>query len=74
MLISICITAKLSDLNRSFQASGPIAIRAVGAYGAVMASTYNPRPLVPEVMVDGNCMTVIRKRPDIDELINLDSP
>ena len=50
-----------------------IAIRDAGAYGAVMASTYNTRPLVPEVLVDGNRMTVIRKRPDIDELISLDS-
>jgi len=45
----------------------------VGAYGAVMASSYNARPLVPEVLVDGDDITVIRKRPSIDELISLDS-
>ncbi len=33
-----------------------------GAYGAVMASTYNSRPLVPEVLVDGSSWHVIRPR------------
>lgn len=50
-----------------------IAIMNAGAYGAVMASTYNTRPLVPEVMVDDASIKVIRKRPGYDEMINLDS-
>ena len=33
-------------------------IRSAGAYGAVMASSYNTRPLVPEVMVDGTRFAV----------------
>ena len=33
-----------------------------GAYGAVMSSTYNSRPLVPEVMVHGQAHAVIRPR------------
>ena len=41
--------------------------------GAVMASTYNSRPLVPEVLVDGDKWHVIRPRKSIDELIGLDS-
>ena len=45
----------------------------VGAYSAVMASSYNARPLVPEVLVEGDDFTVVRKRPGIDELISLDS-
>lgn len=51
-----------------------VAIKNAGAYGAVMASTYNTRPLVPEVMIDGEAITVIRARPGYDELIGMDSP
>ena len=46
-----------------------IVIRSAGAYGAVMASTYNTRPLAPEVMVDGTRFAVTRPRPSIDELL-----
>ena len=50
-----------------------LAIMTAGAYGAVMASTYNSRPLVPEVLVDGSKWHVIRSRPSIEQLIALDS-
>ena len=50
-----------------------LAVMSAGAYGAVMASTYNSRPLVPEVLVDGDRWHVIRPRKSIDELIALDS-
>ena len=40
-----------------------LAVMTAGAYGAVMASTYNSRPLVPEVLVDGDRWHVIRPRP-----------
>jgi len=56
------------------QAGDLVAIRNAGAYGAVMASSYNTRPLVPEVLVEGQDITVIRRRPGYDEMINLDSP
>ena len=46
-----------------------IMIRSAGAYGAVMGSTYNSRPLAPEVMVDGTRFAVTRPRTSIDELI-----
>ncbi len=49
-----------------------IAFRSAGAYGAVMASEYNMRPLVPEVLVSGDQFAVIRPRPDFDEMINRD--
>ena len=49
-----------------------VAFRSAGAYGAVMASTYNTRPLVPEVLVKGDQYAVIRARPSLDEMINLD--
>src|SRR5262249_34622433 len=47
-----------------------VMIRSAGAYGAVMASTYNTRPLAPEVMVDGTRFAVVRPRPSIDEMIS----
>ncbi|ROU02538.1 diaminopimelate decarboxylase [Histidinibacterium lentulum] len=50
-----------------------VAFRSAGAYGAVMASEYNSRPLVPEVLVDGDHFAVIRRRPTIDEMIARDS-
>jgi len=51
-----------------------VAIKNAGAYGAVMASSYNTRLLVPEVLVEGDKITVIRPRPAYDDLINLDTP
>ena len=50
-----------------------LAVMSAGAYGAVMASTYNSRPLIPEVLVDGDKWHVIRARPSIEALIALDS-
>jgi len=50
-----------------------IAIMSSGAYGAVMASSYNTRMLAPEVMVKGSEFAVIRKRPSYTEVINADS-
>jgi diaminopimelate decarboxylase len=46
-----------------------IAFMSAGAYGAVQASQYNSRPLVPEVLVHGDRYAVIRKRPDFEEMI-----
>jgi diaminopimelate decarboxylase len=43
-----------------------------GAYGAVMSSTYNSRPLVPEVLVSADRFAVIRGRPTYDEMLALD--
>lgn len=49
-----------------------VALMTAGAYGATMAGTYNSRPLVPEVLVDGDRFAVIRKRQTLDELVGLD--
>lgn len=49
-----------------------IAMRSAGAYGAVMASEYNSRPLIPEVLVSGEQFSIIRKRNTIDEMIARD--
>jgi diaminopimelate decarboxylase len=50
-----------------------LAVMSAGAYGAVMSSTYNSRPLIPEVLVDGARWHVVRPRRSIAELIALDS-
>ncbi|BBU53811.1 diaminopimelate decarboxylase [Mameliella alba] len=50
-----------------------VAFRSAGAYGAVMASEYNTRPLVPEVLVHGDQFAVIRPRPTFDDIINRDT-
>ena len=50
-----------------------VAFRSAGAYGAVMASEYNARPLVPEVLVRGDHYAVIRARPSYDDMVKRDS-
>ena len=47
-----------------------VAFRSAGAYGAVMSSEYNTRPLIPEVLVNGDQFAVIRARPSYDDIIN----
>ena len=49
-----------------------VAFRSAGAYGAVMSSEYNTRPLIPEVMVNKNEFSIIRKRPSYEEIIDRD--
>ncbi len=46
-----------------------VAFMTAGAYGAVMASEYNARPLVPEVLVKGSEFAVIRERPSYDDML-----
>jgi diaminopimelate decarboxylase len=50
-----------------------VAFRSAGAYGAVMASEYNSRPLIPEVLVKGDHFAVIRPRPTFDEILKRDT-
>lgn len=50
-----------------------VAFCEAGAYGAVMASTYNGRPLVPEVLVRGGRFDIVRARPTFDESLALES-
>lgn len=50
-----------------------VAFMSAGAYGAVMASEYNSRPLVPEVLVKGDAWAVVRPRPSYEEMLGRDS-
>jgi diaminopimelate decarboxylase len=49
-----------------------VAFMSAGAYGAAMSSTYNTRPLVPEVLVNGRDWALIRPRQTYDDLIGQD--
>jgi len=50
-----------------------VAIMSAGAYGAAMASNYNSRPLIAEVMVDGSQTMIIRRRQTYEEMVSLES-
>lgn len=49
-----------------------LAIRDAGAYGSVMASNYNRRPMAAEALVDGAGWTTIRRRQTVDDLLMWD--
>jgi diaminopimelate decarboxylase len=49
-----------------------LVMRTAGAYGAVQASTYNTRALVPEVMVNDSHFAIVRERLDVEDIIALD--
>ena len=46
-----------------------IVFRSAGAYGASMSNDYNARPLIAEVMVNGDEWSVVRTRPSYDDMI-----
>jgi diaminopimelate decarboxylase len=71
----VCETGDYLALARSMpepQAGDLLAVMSAGAYGAVQASTYNSRALVPEVMVRGPDYAVVRPRVSVEEIIALD--
>lgn len=49
-----------------------LVIRTAGAYGAVQSSTYNTRPLIAEVMVNGVDYAVVRERLSVEDIIAMD--
>jgi diaminopimelate decarboxylase len=68
----ICETGDTFAEQRSappLAAGDLVAICTSGAYGAVMSSTYNARPLIPEVLVKGDRFSVVRKRPSYDDML-----
>ena len=64
--------AKGRDLP-AMKAGDRVAFRSAGAYGAVMSSEYNSRPMIPEVLVHGDQFAVIRARPTYEEMIARDT-
>ncbi len=72
----VCETGDTFGEERHLPAVMPgdlLAIRSAGAYGAVMASTYNGRPLVPEVLVSGGRHAVVRRRVEAEEMMGFDA-
>lgn len=51
-----------------------VVLMSAGAYGAAMASEYNGRPLVPEVLVKGDQFAVVRPRPSYEAMLAAESP
>lgn len=71
----VCETGDTFALGREMDvvaADDLVAFMTAGAYGATMASTYNSRALVPEVLVSGDQFAVVRERPPIEALANAD--
>jgi diaminopimelate decarboxylase len=71
----VCETGDYLALDRDIAEAPPgglLAVMTAGAYGAVQAGTYNTRPLVPEVMVQGDRFAVVRPRISVEELIAWD--
>ena len=46
-----------------------VSIFTAGAYGFTMSSNYNARPRAPEILVDGDRFTTIRKRETYEDLV-----
>jgi diaminopimelate decarboxylase len=51
-----------------------VVIKATGAYGASMASTYNSRPLAAEVLLDRGRYAVVRRRQTLEEMVAGEQP
>jgi diaminopimelate decarboxylase len=71
----VCETTDILAKNRHLinpQSGDLITFLSVGAYGASMSNEYNSRPLIPEVLVDGNRFNIIRRRPSYDEMLRLE--
>ncbi|MDE0051371.1 MAG: diaminopimelate decarboxylase [Rhodospirillales bacterium] len=71
----VCESGDVLGRGRQLPPLGPgdlLAVRDVGAYGSVMASTYNGRPLPAEVMVRGDALSSIRPRQDHEALLARD--
>ncbi|MEO1316673.1 MAG: diaminopimelate decarboxylase [Pseudomonadota bacterium] len=72
----VCETGDTFARQRMMPPVGPgdlVAFRSAGAYGAVMASEYNSRPLAPEVLVRGGAFATVRSRPTLEEMLARDS-
>lgn len=72
----ICETGDTFARNRSLppmKADDLVAFMTAGAYGAVMASTYNARDLVPEVLVRGDQFALVRRRWALKDQLALES-
>lgn len=65
------ILAKSRELT-NLNSNDLLVLTSAGAYGSSMSNEYNCRPMVPEVLVDGDNFRVIRRRPTFDEMMHLE--
>jgi diaminopimelate decarboxylase len=71
----VCESGDFLALNRDLaepKDGDLLAVMTAGAYGAVQAGTYNTRPLIPEVLVNGAQWAIVRPRLEVDQLLALD--
>lgn len=71
----ICESTDKFAAQRSMPEVAPgarVAFMSAGAYGAVLSSQYNARPLVAEVLVDGHQYALVRRRPSFEEMTQLE--
>jgi len=72
----VCETGDTFARDRRLPPLGPgdlVAFMTAGAYGSAMASEYNSRPLVPEVLVQDRTFAVVRSRPSYDDMLRRES-
>ena len=67
----ICETGDFLGKNRmlALKAGDLLAVRSSGAYGFTMSSNYNTRPRAAELMVDGERVTLVRRRETVNDLL-----
>jgi diaminopimelate decarboxylase len=73
----VCETGDTFTRDRTLpplQAGDLVAFMTAGAYGAAMASEYNSRLLVPEVLVKGAEFAVVRPRPTYEDMLARERP
>lgn len=71
----VCESTDILGKNRDLinpQSEELLAFLSCGAYGSSMSNEYNSRPLIPEVLVDGNNFKIIRRRPSYEEMTALE--
>jgi diaminopimelate decarboxylase len=71
----VCESGDFLGLDRDMaepKAGDLLSVMSAGAYGAVQAGTYNTRPLLPEVLVNGGEWALVRPRLETDQIIALD--
>ena len=71
----VCETSDTLAANRDLpevEVGDLLAIRDTGAYGAIMASNYNRRPMAAEVLVEDGAARVIRRRQSVDDMLQWD--
>lgn len=71
----VCETTDIFAKDRKLAVVGAddlLAFGSAGAYGAVMASDYNSRPLIAEVMVKGDDFAIVRPRQTYEDMLGRD--